>query len=214
MTQRRFIHRSLREHLVAEHVAMRMPAKDAADELLKHLWYDLDWEYTAPGALTTHPRREQVLKKLIRLVTGEDQPPIDLAAVDGCWEIRRFLARVAQESCEVDWSPKSRKLIEKARLDLASSWSANLPLLVASKWPTSNRLIIESLLDLLAAETGSWEAAQLAHAAAHLAVTQEDRARVRQAIPARFADGTVPKWPGTLHARSPGSRLERSIHSP
>lgn len=50
-TLRRFVHRSIREYLTAEHVA-HMSAAAAAAELLDHLWYDPDWEYTAPVALT------------------------------------------------------------------------------------------------------------------------------------------------------------------
>ena len=100
MTRRRFVHRSLREHLVAEHVALQMPAEEAARELLNHLWYDPDWEYAAPAALAMHPQRDQVLKELICRVTQGDQLHADLAAIDGCWEIRRFLARVAMESAE------------------------------------------------------------------------------------------------------------------
>src|SRR6185437_11461961 len=48
---RRFIHRSIREHLTAEFIATQMSAEQAASELLNHLWYDPDWEYTAPAAL-------------------------------------------------------------------------------------------------------------------------------------------------------------------
>ena len=46
-TLRRFIHRSIREHLVAEHVAS-LPVDEAVKVLLPHLWYDPDWEYAAP----------------------------------------------------------------------------------------------------------------------------------------------------------------------
>ena len=152
MTQRRFVHRSLREHLVAEHVA-RMPAGEAAGELLNHLWYDPDWEYAAPAALAMHPQRDQVLKELICRVTRGDQLRADLAAIDGCWEIRRFLARVALESGEDDWSPEAAEMIGQARLDIATSGQDNLRQVVASDWPTSNGLIIESLLALLVGAT-------------------------------------------------------------
>ena len=62
MRKRRFVHRSLHEHLVAEHVVLEVSASDAAQELLKHLWYDPDWEYAGPAALAMHPYRGQVLK--------------------------------------------------------------------------------------------------------------------------------------------------------
>jgi hypothetical protein len=187
-SQRRFVHRSLREHLVAEHVALRMPAKDAAEELLQHLWYDTDWEYTAPVALAMHPQRHQVLAMLVCRVTGADQLPADLAAIDGCWEIRRFLARVAQESSEGDWSPEGRRLIEKARLDLAASPRGRLHLLVASDWPASNRLIFESLLGLLGKGADRLTAAWLEELLARLAATEGDRGRVRDALSAFTAE--------------------------
>ena len=56
MRLRRFVHRAIREHLVAEHVAFRMSAEGAAAELLNHLWYDPDWEYAAAAALAMHPQ--------------------------------------------------------------------------------------------------------------------------------------------------------------
>ena len=136
MTQRRFVHRSIREHLVAEHVALRMSAEEAAGELLNHLWYDPDWEYAAPAALAMHPQRDQVLKDLICRMTGSDQLRADLAAIDGCWEIRRFLARVAQESGEGDWSPEAAEMIGQARLDLATSRQTTS----TRSWPVTGRL--------------------------------------------------------------------------
>ena len=54
-TLRRFIHRSIREHLVAEYVAA-LPADHAVEALLPHLWYDLDWEYVMPAAIAMHPQ--------------------------------------------------------------------------------------------------------------------------------------------------------------
>ena len=118
ITLRRFIHRSLREHLTAEHVAMRMNAAQTAMELLNHLWYDPDWEYVAPAALAMHQQRDQVLHEVIRQVTRSERVSEDLAPIDGCRELRRFLARVATESSESDWKSESAAIISRARLDL------------------------------------------------------------------------------------------------
>ena len=112
MTQRRFIHRSIQEHLVAEYVALQMPANEAAAELLNHLWYDPDWEYAAPAALAMHRQREQIRRELIYRAAGSDQ---NLTVIDGRWEFRRFLAGVARESSEDQWSPDIARLIGKAR---------------------------------------------------------------------------------------------------
>ena len=212
MTQRRFVHRSLREYLVAEHVALRMSAEEAVAELLNHLWYDPDWEYAAPAALAMHSQRDQVLKELICRATGGDQLHADLAAIDGCWEIRRFLARVAQESGEGDWLPEAAQMIGQARLDLATSRQDNLRQVVASDWPTSNGLIIEALLALLARTTGPWPAIhpwvarELAEVIAELDPAAEDRAQAREALLRLLADGTK-RW-----APWPAERLTEGGH--
>jgi hypothetical protein len=62
-TLRRFIHRSIREHMVAEHVAS-LPVDQAVTVLLPHLWYDPDWEYAAPAALAMHPQHDQLVREL------------------------------------------------------------------------------------------------------------------------------------------------------
>ena len=79
-------------------------------------------------------------------VTGSCRLSADFAAIDYCWEIRRFLARVALESPEDAWSLDAAEMIGWARLDLATSQQDNLRQVVACDWPTSNGLISEALL--------------------------------------------------------------------
>ena len=189
MSQRRFAHRSLHEHLVAEHIALRMTARQAAAELLSHVWYDADWEYAAPAALAMHPQRDQVLKELISGVTRSDQLPADLAAIDGCWEFRRFLARMAQESSESDWPPWAAAIIGQARIDLVMSRQRDNLQVVASDWPTSNGPIIESLLTI---ETGPGESALPSKVLAQLDLGTQERARAREALLTRLANVTDP----------------------
>ena len=181
-TRRRFVHRSLREHLVAKHVAYVMSAEEAAGELLKHLWFDPDWEYAAPAALAMHPQRNEVLKELICRVTGGDQLRADIAAFDGGWEFRQFLARVAQESGEADWSADAAEIIGRARSDLAGSRGADLRQVVATDWPASNGLIIETLLGSLANERDPRRAGEQADTLVRLAVTAADRAKASEAL--------------------------------
>ena len=109
-TLRRYIHRSIREHLVAEHIAS-LPADLAATALLPHLWYDPDWEYSAPEAIAMHPERDQLLRDLIYRATNSDHLPEDLSVIDGAWEFRKLLARVAAESSAADWSPEIAGMI-------------------------------------------------------------------------------------------------------
>ena len=139
-----------------------------------------------------HPQRDWVLKELICRVAGGDQLPADLAQIDGCWEIRRFLARAAQESSEGAWPDEAVEMIGQARLDLAKSRQDSLPLVVASDWPTSNGLIIESLLALLTGETNPWIAEKIAAAIDWLNPTPQNRARAREALLSLLMDETDP----------------------
>jgi hypothetical protein len=128
-TLRRFIHRSIREQLVAKHVAS-LSVNDAVKTLLPHLWYDPDWEYTASAAIAMHARRakqdgqanhDEVLRTLLCHAAMSDEIPGDLSVIDAGGEVRRLLARIAAESREDDWSPKVAGIIGQAREELARS---------------------------------------------------------------------------------------------
>jgi hypothetical protein len=144
MTPRRFIHRSIAEHLVAEHVAS-LPTAEAADELLPHIWYDADWEYSAPAAVAMHPQHNELLRILICRAAMSDQAPDDISAIDGCWEFRRFLAGLAAESSETDWSPDMADMIGQAVVELARTGRTN-DALSAAHWERSNLEVLEILL--------------------------------------------------------------------
>src|SRR5579863_8387638 len=145
--RRRFIHRSIREHLVAGHVA-GLPADEAAEVLLPHLWYDPDWEFAAPAALAMHPERDQLVRELIRRAARSDDIPGDLSVIDGGWELRGLLARVAAESSDADWSPEIAGMIGRVRVELALSghhgWVPR-----ATGWGNSNRQAREALTRLV-----------------------------------------------------------------
>jgi len=178
-TLRRFIHRSIREHLVAEHVAS-LPVDQAVKVLLPHLWYDPDWEYTAPGALAMHPQHDQLLRDLICSAASSDQIPGDLSVLDAGWEFRGLLARVAAESSEADWSPEVAGMIGQARVELARSGRFG-DLGGAAHWGTSNRQAREALLELLPRADG-WAAEPLADGLALLDPTAEDKRQAREAL--------------------------------
>ena len=180
-TLRRFIHRSIREHLVAEYVAS-LPLDQAAEALLPHIWYDPDWDYAAPAALAMHPQRNQLLLDLICRAARSKHIPRNLSVIDGGWEVRRLLARVAAESHETDWLPEAAKMIGQARLDLATSRQDDLRQVVASDWPTSNGQITQSLLGLLARAADPRVAGVLAKAVTGLELTEQDRAQARERL--------------------------------
>ena len=187
-TLRRFIHRSIREHLVAEHVAS-LPVDQAVKALLPHLWYDPDWEYAAPAALAMHPQHDQLLRDLICRAARSDQIPGDLSVIDGGWEFRGLLARVAAESSEADWSPEVAGMIGQARVELARSGRIG-DLGGAAHWGTSNRQAREALLGLLARETDRDVAERLVGGVVQLAPTAEDKRQAREALLGLLASET------------------------
>jgi tetratricopeptide (TPR) repeat protein len=178
-TSRRFIHRSIREHLVAEHVA-GLPVNKAVKALLPHLWYDPDWEYTAPTAIAMHPKRDKVVQELLCRAACSGQVPRDLSAISAGREVYDLLARVAAESKEDDWSPEAAAIIGQARMRLTQAHIVG-DLGGAVFWPTSNGQIREELLRLLAG-VNLFTAVELAETLIQLATTAEDKRRARQAL--------------------------------
>ena len=190
-TSRRFVHRSICEHLVAEHVA-DLPVNKAVKALLPHLWYDSDWEYSVPAALAMHPKRDKVLRALICRAARSNQIPGDLSVIDGGWELRGLLARVAAESSEADWSPEVAAMIGQARVELARS--ARTGDLGGAAWGTSNPQAREALLGSLAGQVGPDVAKRLVAGVVQLAPTAEDKRQAREALLrllARKTDGRV-----------------------
>jgi len=181
MTRRQFIHRSIREHLVAEYVAKHLAADKAADALLPHLWFDPDWENAAPVALAMHPQRNHVLRDLICRATISEDIPTDISAVDSTWELRRLLARVANESNEADWSPEISRMIGRARVDLVRTGRAS-ELAAAASWATSTRQAREELLALLSRHTASDVTERLLPMVVALAPTAEDKRGTRKEL--------------------------------
>jgi hypothetical protein len=181
MTIRRFVHRSIQEHLVAERVA-NTTAEQAADELLNHIWYDPDWEYAGPSALAMHPGRDEVLRNLICRAARSEQIPAEISVVDSCWQIREFLVKVSLESGEADWSIESAELISQARIDFAVTGRLGYVRGAVAGWRRSNSQVRNALLGLLARQNDWTKAGELAEAVVGLTVTTEERGQVREAL--------------------------------
>ena len=182
--RRRFIHRSIREHLVAEHVAS-LSVNQAAKALISHMWYDRDWEYSAPAALAMHSEHDQLLRDVICRAARSHQIPSDLSAVDAGWEFRTILARVAAESSEADWVPEVAAMIGQARVELARSARTD-DLSGSARWRTSNQKVREVLLAQLAGETNIWAAKKLVDRLARLEPTAEDKRQARNTLLGRL----------------------------
>lgn len=200
---RRFIHRAIREHLVAEYIA-GLPVDQATLALLPHLWYDPDWEVTAPAAVAAHPRRDEVLAGLLRAASGaaaSDDLLDVVGRIDGGDQARGLLACLASETGEADWSPLLASLIGAARTDLART--SRYPLLERSAhWSTSNPHVARTLLERLDRAPDHWEATGLALLLSRLEPPPEDRRRARSAILARLETGGAT------------SLLVRRLHTP
>ncbi len=148
-TQRRFVHRSLREHLVAQHVAS-LSVDEAVETLLPHLWYDPDWEYSAPAALVMHSQHDEVLRKLLSRVIRSDVTSASSSLIDGGRELRAFMARLAAESTEDDWPPDMARLIRNAANQLAQSSSSTVDMGEAVAWGIPKQQARTTLQKLLA----------------------------------------------------------------
>ena len=184
--RRRFIHRSIREHLVAEHVAS-LPVDQAARELLPHLWHDRDWEHTVPAAVAMHPQHDQLLRDLICCATQSPQIPPDLSAIDAGWQIRKLLARIASETYESDWSPEVAGMIGRARVELAPSARA-ADLSATADWATSNSQVRQVLLEFVTDKIRTWRAAWFATTVAQLYPTPHDSCCVAHLLLELLAD--------------------------
>jgi hypothetical protein len=176
----RFVHRSIREYLVAEHVA-GLPVGQATKILLPHLWLDSDWEYAAPAAIAAHPERDQLVRDLTALIADSDQEPVDLASIDWYFSVRELLSRVASESSEADWSPEVAAMITRARADLAQR-GLTRALGTAPSWEMSNRQARGALLGLMDATTYFKSTVELASAVVQLGPAPEDERRARQTL--------------------------------
>ena len=190
-TSRRFIHRSIREHLVAEYVGS-LSVGDAVEAILPHLWYDPDWEHVVPAALAMHPEHDRLLRDLICRISSSDQLPGHLSVIDVGWESRKLIARVTFESSNADWSPEVADMIGQARLELARSANIN-DLGGAVSWATSNRRARRALLELLESHTDRWTAERLVHGIIQLSAGEEDKRQARQAL-LELLDGHTDGW--------------------
>ena len=180
-TRRRFIHRSIRGHLAAEYV-VSLDVDLAAEALLPHIWYDPDWEYAAPAALVMHSKHDELLRNLLCRLARSDQIPTDLSVIEAGWEFRRFLAKVASESREEDWSTEIAGIIGQALVELARSAHTQDDLGRPLHWGTSNRQARDELLGLLADQPGRERAEVLVSWVVLLAVAAEDKRQARDTL--------------------------------
>ena len=179
--RRRFLHRSIREHLVAQRVAS-LSLNEAADVLLPHLWYDPDWEYAAPAAIASHPLREDLLRRLIYLAAGQDEAMPDLPAIDGRMAFTELLTKIAALSRQNDWSPPMAAMISQARTELGTTLRGR-GLAYAAFWPTStSEARVELMRWGLSPDLTSGEACRVVTNLVRMAATPDEKYREREEL--------------------------------
>ncbi|MGK2957442.1 MAG: NACHT domain-containing protein, partial [Acidimicrobiales bacterium] len=179
---RRFIHRSIQEHCVAEHVA-KLSIDQAADILLPHLWYDRDWENAAPAALAAHAHREDLLKALLYRV-GHTTTPADVSIIDACDEFRRFLLRAGADTAESDWPTLAGAISDHHLALITTETIDNLDVTLGPilHWNINRPEFYKALLKTLD-DTNNWAVAKLAvNGIVQLSPTAEELQVARKAL--------------------------------
>jgi hypothetical protein len=181
LTTRRFIHRSLREYLVASYVA-GLTATEACKQILPHLWYDPDWEYAAPAAIAMHPERSDVLRQIFSRIGLRIATPVNAAHMIP--ETRRFLNMLASESSEIDWPPDLATAIGQARLE---SFDAHNSEVAGPPWRTVDAKLRKKVLTLLTNTTDPQLACDLGRRLSGLSPEGSDFREARRALLALLA---------------------------
>lgn len=177
---RRFRHRTLLEHLLAEHISGLSPAK-ATKVLLPHLWFDPDWEATVCSAIAAHPCRDRVLDSLLEASPAAEQGrhvrPVTTAVAHD--EIDRLILRVAAETTPDDWSSRHQSLVHRCR----EQWADSQPDLVArsQEWRESNPRVVDVILASLGRPPAYFVARRM-EALSTIAMGNTERRRVIDSV--------------------------------
>ena len=130
--ERRFLHRTLWEYLVSEHLAT-FSATKAAKALLPHIWFDPDWQVVLPMAIAAHQKRSKLANQLWTHHT--DHPTPAQKVVND--RLEELILEVAAQTDPKDWDKTNQSRIRALRESHTPSRSK----LVASSahWNGTNR---------------------------------------------------------------------------
>ena len=181
--KRRFIHRTVLEHLIAEHIATQDTAT-ATTLLLPHVWFDADWEWVVPAAIASHNRAHQgeLFESVMARISYPHNDPARAFAYTSAIEL---LLRVIVESEPEDWSTADAEWLGRLR----STWMPRYPSLVAlsAHWTASNSAVLNAAAGLLAESNSREELLDLLSACAQ---TSSQRSSVRELLLALLASAT------------------------
>ena len=193
---RRFLHESLHEQLVAEHIAT-LSIDEAAARLRDHLWFEIDWFDAVRRAFVLHPARSAVLARV--LDAGDAPTWDDICRLDGFLELRRHLLSLASETDAADWDEACRALIARHAHDYLSRFPASaLRLeLVRGGWPDPSTR--SGHLAAIAAGEPLWPLDDLAEGARSLRLTRNERADLIASLSDVLITGTPKQSPFAAH---------------
>ena len=188
---RRFVHRTVLEHFVAEHIAA-VDVDEARDILLPHLWFDPAWRVAAPAAIAAHnyEQRGVLFQRLLDLAR---HPATDPARQAARREFDQLLLAIAQESDPEDWEIDHQHVLDDCRVRSATRDPAAITR--SAHWTGSNDQARRALLAALP-NADPWDAGRLAEALVGLEPTVEERAHAREGLLAALpnADPRVAGW--------------------
>ena len=149
--ERRFLHRTLWEYLVSEHIATTFSAAKAAKALLPHIWFDPDWHVALPMAIAAHRRRSKLVDRLWAHHTDHPTPAQEVVNK----RLEELLLEVAAQTDPEDWNKANRARIRALR----DNFAPHQPGLIASSahWGSPNHVeaILAALLHVVPREVNN-----------------------------------------------------------
>src|SRR5262249_39554203 len=102
--RRRFLHQTIRERLVAEHIA-GLSVDEAAHHIEPHLWYDDTWRSIVPAAVAAHPEPTALLRRILVDNAGDpEKGGAAFRARDGLGELGDMVVRLCSEASDSIWN--------------------------------------------------------------------------------------------------------------
>ena len=176
--ERRFLHRTLWEYLVSEHIATTFSAAKAAKALLPHIWFDPDWHITLPMTVAAHKKRSKLVDLLWTHHT--DSPTPAQKVVND--RLEELVLEVAAQTDPEDWNKANRARIRALR----DNFAPHQPGLIASSahWgsPSHVKAILAALLHVAPREVNN-----LINTLLKLNPTDTERTKARRAITTALA---------------------------
>ena len=139
--ERRFLHRTLWEYLVSEHIATTFSAARAAKTLLPHIWFDPDWHVALPMAIAAHRRRSKLVDRLWAYYTDHPTPAQEVVNK----RLEKLILEVAAQTDPEDWNKANQARIRALR----DNFAPHQPELIASSAHWGSPSHVEAILAAL-----------------------------------------------------------------